>query len=1212
MSADFVHLHVHTDFSLLDGASSIAGLIELAKEHQMSAMAMTDHGAMGGAIDFYQGMMKAGVKPIIGCEMYISPTTRFDKDPNRPETRGFHLVLLARDFVGYQNLCRLTSAANLEGFWYKPRIDKELLATHRAGLVGLSACLKGEIADAILRNRPRDAKDRLSEYLDIFGREHFFLEVMDHGMPDQAVVNKELVLLSREFDVPLVATNDVHYLRREHAKAHDLLLCIQTRSMVADEKRMRFPNDEFYFKSEAEMAQRFAALPQALRNTVRVAEQCDLILPFAPEANHYPVYAVPAGDTQKTYLRRICAEGIRERYDFDIAAVGLTAEQQAIVARLDHEMNVIDNANYTSYFLVVWDFLKYAREQGIPVGPGRGSGAGSLVAYATHITDVEPLRYGLLFERFLNPERISPPDFDIDLCERRRGEVIEYVRNKYGRDSVAQIGTYGTLKVKAALKDTARVLGLSFQDGDKITKLVTDQPPPKDAKTGKKKSGIDWALEQSPELRQMYESETAVREVIDGARPLEDLNRNMTIHAAGVIIGDQPLHDLVPLAHGAEGEVITQYAAVPCESLGLLKMDFLGLSTLTIIRDTLDILRRTGGPDLDISRIPLDDQPTYELLNKGNTIAVFQLESSGMQDLCKKFGVGRIEDIIALIALFRPGPMQFIGDFIARKSGQTAIEYDHPAMEPILRETYGIMLYQEQIMQVVQVVAGFSLGQADILRRAIGKKKVKEMADQHGKFVAGCAARGIKAGVAQAIWEKIEKFAGYGFNKSHSAAYGILAYQTAYLKAHHPVAFMCAVLTNKIDNAEEVAFFIQECREMGIRVLPPDVDVSEGAFTVDGDAIRFGLAAIKGVGGAAAEAIINARRNGPFASLVDFCERVGSAVNTRMLECLARTGAFDRFGLRRSQLVAVIEPTIARAQEKVRDREQGQGSLFDFMDTKEAAAFDEIPVPDIPEYHEREMLSDEKALIGFYVSGHPLGEFARTLRIYASHTLAKAAQLTGQHGVKVGGIITSVHIKQSKAGNPFAVLTLEDLESSMECLVFGRKAPSADTPPGGGPRAEEDDRDRLAECRDLLVAEAPIFVEGVVDREDESAKARLMIERVLPLAEVPARYTQELHLRLYEGSTRRETLGKIRDLCRQHPGPTLTVLCLSCANGEIAFVEAGASCRVNVSPALLAQLHVLVGERDLHFKADPAVPTPKVRRWGGDRNGHGRPPADAS
>jgi DNA polymerase-3 subunit alpha len=1198
MSVEFVHLHVHTDFSLLDGAASIAGLVEMARECRMPAVAMTDHGSMGGAIDFYQEMGKAGIKPILGCEMYVSPTTRFDKDPHRPETRGHHLVVLARDFTGYQNLCRLVSAASLEGFWYKPRVDKALLAEHAAGLTALSACLKGEVAEAFLRNRPRDARRAAGEYLDIFGREHFFLETMDHGMADQALVNRELFVLAREIDVPLVATNDVHYLRREHAKAHDLLLCIQTRSVVADEKRMRFPNDEFYFKSGTEMAARYPDHPEVLRNTLRVAEQCNVEIPFVPEVNHYPVYEIPAGLTRKAYLRGVCAEGIRERYGFDIDGADANPERQVVAERLAHELDVIDNANYTSYFLVVWDFLKHARERGIPVGPGRGSGAGSLVAYATGITDVEPLRYGLLFERFLNPERISPPDFDIDLCERRRGEVIEYVRNKYGRDSVAQIGTYGTLKTKAAIKDTARVLGLSFQEGDRITKLVTDQPAPKDAKTGKKKSGIDWALEQSPELRQMYETEAKVREVIDGARPLEDLNRNMTIHAAGVIIGDQPLHNLVPLARGAEGEVITQYAAAPCENLGLLKMDFLGLSTLTIIRETVDILRRTGGPDIDIRRIPLDDPETYALLNRGATVAVFQLESSGMQELCKKFGVGRIEDIIALIALYRPGPMQFIGDFIARKSGQTAIEYDHPDMEPILRETYGIMLYQEQIMQVVQRVAGFSLGQADILRRAIGKKKVKEMADQHDKFVAGCTARGLRPGVAQAIWEKIEKFAGYGFNKSHSAAYGILAYQTAYLKAHHPVAFMCAVLTNKIDSAEEVAFFIQECREMGIRVLPPDANVSVGAFTVDGDSIRFGLAAIKGVGAAAAEAVIAARTQGRFTSLVDFCERVGAAVNARMLDCLARTGAFDAFGLRRSQLVAIIEPTIARAQEKVRDREQGQASLFDLMDSAEAKAFDEVPVPDLPEYHEREMLADEKTLIGFYVSGHPLGEHARTLRIYASHSLGQAAQLVGQHGVKAGGIVTALHFKQSKAGNPFAVFTLEDLESSMECLVFSRKQNEGEEAPANG-----GERDPLAEAREVLAMEAPVFVEGVLERDDESAKARILVERVIPLAEAPARHTLELHLRLYEGSPRPGLLEGIRDLCRRHPGPTLLVFCLTCANGEIAFVEAGAAHRVAVTPGLLAELRPLVGDRDLHFKADPAVPRPKPKpRWA-QRNG---------
>jgi len=1175
MSTEFVHLHLHSDYSLLDGACSVKGIKQLATEYSMPAVAMTDHGCMGGAIDFYNTLNSASIKPIVGCEMYVSPTTRFDRDQFKENIRGFHLVLLAKDFEGYTNLCKLISAAHIEGFYHKPRIDQEILAEHSKGLIALSACLKGKIADNILHDRHKDAKNALGEYLDIFGRDNFYLEIMDHGMPEQRKINKSVILLGREFDVPLVATNDVHYLKKEHSKSHELMLCIQTHSTIKDEKRFKFSSDQFYFKSGDEMAELFSETPESISNTLDVAEKCNLIIPFVPEVNHYPVYEIQSDISKKEYLRNICLDGMQKRYGFDPHNnLQVNEEQQKLLDRMDFELNVIDNENYCSYFLVVWDFLRYAREQDIPIGPGRGSGAGSIVAYLTRITDIDPIRYNLLFERFLNPERVSPPDFDIDLCERRRVEVINYVRDKYGSDSVAQIGTYGTLKAKAVIKDTARALGHPFSDSDKITKLIPDGP----------KVYLKTAQEESRELRELIEREKWVQEVFEYAAPLEGLNRNMSIHAAGVIIGDQRLDNLVPLAKGASNEVITQFPAGPCEEMGLLKMDFLGLRTLTLIQDAIYNVKKTKNIQIDISTISLHDKKAFDLLNKGNTVAVFQLESGGMRDLCRKFGVETIEDIIALIAIYRPGPMQFIPEFISRKMGETPIEYDHPGMEPILKETYGIMLYQEQIMQVVQVVAGFSLGQADILRRAMGKKKVDVMVAMQEKFVKGCEqTNGINKKTADSIWEKIAKFAGYGFNKSHSAAYAFLAYRTAYLKANYPVEFMAAVLSSDIDKAEKVAFGIRECREMGIEVLPPDVNTSDISFTVDGKAIRFGLAAIKGVGTAAANAIIEAReQHGTSKDFLSFCENAGSAVNTRMLDGLCRTGAFDSFGLKRSQLVAMTEQTISMAQTHAKDKATGQGSLFDMLDEEDKVGCDTVEIPDIQEFHEQEILQNEKELLGFYVTGHPLGEYADIIKTYSTHSLAdvtnkdKDLALSHETGVKIGGIITSLERKQSKKGSEFAVMQLEDLDGSCECLVFGAEYQA---------------------YKDMLMENSPIYIAALVDSKDESSEPKLIAKEITLMNLVQSNFTKELHIRMHEGSAKKEMLQELRKLCKMHEGSTRLIFCLTCSNGEIAFIECGQEFNVNVNQNLIRGITDIIGENKLHFKADTSVPVAKARPW---------------
>ena len=1177
MTADFVHLHVHTDYSLLDGSCSIKGLAAMAKEYDMPAVAMTDHGFMGGTIDMYSTFKKEGLNPIIGIEAYVSPTTRDDRDNLNPDIRGYHLCLLAENYDGYVSLCKLISAAWMEGYYYKPRIDKELLAQYSKGLIGMSACIGGEIPKNILGGNMDGARKALNDYLDILGHDNFYLEVMDHGLEEERRVNIELIKLGKEFNIPLVATNDVHYLRKEHSESHDAMLCIQTQSLVSEQNRFSFSGPEFYFKSPDEMKELFKEIPEAVTNTVGVAERCNVELQLEG-ANHYPVYIMPEGESdEKKYLRDICIEGIQSRYDFDARKPELNESEKTIVDRMDFELDVIAKSNYCHYFLVVWDFIKYARTQDIPVGPGRGSGAGSIVAYLTTITDIEPLEYNLLFERFLNPDRVSPPDFDIDFCEERRSEVIEYVRNKYGNDSVAQIGTYGTLKAKAVLKDVARVLGHSFAEGDSITKLIPNDP----------KMTLDKAVNGSKELRKMLEDEPWVQRIFELARPLEGLNRNMSIHAAGVIIGDQRLDNIVPLAKGSGNEVITEFPAVPCEDLGLLKMDFLGLKTLTVIDKAVKNVRKHRGVDIDISTITLKDQKSFDLLNRGDTVAVFQLESSGMQNLCRQFGVETIEHIIALIALYRPGPMEFIPTFVARKKGTEKIEYDHPKMEQYLAETYGIMLYQEQIMQVVQALAGFSLGGADILRRAIGKKKVALLEEQKVKFVEGCAEHNqISEKIALDIWEKIGKFAGYGFNKSHSAAYAFIAYRTAYLKANYPVEFMCAVLSCEIDNAEKISFLIGECREMGIDILPPDVNVSERDFTVDGDSIRFGLGAIKGVGEKAADEIILSReKDGKYPDFLEFCERAGGAVNTRMVDHLIKAGAFDSLNIRRSQLIQIIEPTMRYAQDRVRDRESGQGSLFDLLDEEEKEDVFSVDVPDIPEFEENEMLQMEKDLLGFYITGHPLACYSDLIKTYSTANLRQVAEMEKDTGVKVGGIIKTVQRRNSKtSGKPYYLITLEDLESTIEVWCFEKCLNEIE---GAGIE---------------LVEDMPIFIEALVSKRDETERPNLRAEKIIPLEQASEEYTEEIHLHLYEGSNSVEDLAKVRELCMGSIGASKVIICISCVSGEVVFIEAERGLQVKVTAGFFEQIRELLGERRWRVRANMDVPQPR-KRWNNNKSG---------
>ena len=990
---------------------------------------------------------------------------------------------------------------------------------------------------------------------------------MDHGFREQEVVNRGLLKLASEMDVKLLATNDAHYLTRDHALPHEVLLCIGTQKTMKDANRMRFSGGpEYYVKSPEEMAELFKDYPEALRNTMEVAEKCNVTMETG--VNHYPVYDPPDGSDRNDFLRIQCKLGLLARYGINLETNGYEgqdAEGKAVLDRMEHEIAIIDRMGFVSYFLVVWDFLHYARKEGIPVGPGRGSGAGSIVAYLLNITDIEPLRYNLLFERFLNPDRVSPPDFDIDLCERRRVEVIDYVRNKYGAENVAQIGTFGTLKAKAVLKDVARALGRPFEDGNRLSKAVPADP----------KMTLARALEESSELVQMRENEEWVEEIFKYSQPLEGLVRNTSIHAAGVIIGDQPLTNLVPLGRGQGNEAITQYPGGPCEDLGLLKMDFLGLRTLTIISDTVAIVKKAMGEELVPIDFPLEDKPTYDLLNQGKTVAVFQLESGGMQDLCRKFGVDRLEDIIALIALYRPGPMQFIDEFIERKMGKTKVEYDHPDMEPVLSETYGIMLYQEQVMQVVQVLAKFTLAEADLLRRAMGKKKIDVMAAQLEKFIEGCAKRDISAERAKRIFDKIEMFAGYGFNKSHSAAYGLISYQTAYLKANYPVAFLAANLSSAMSTADAVTILISEANEMGIQVLPPDVNRSDLDFTVDAGSIRFGLAAIKGVGHAASEGLISAREeNGDFETMLDMCERTGSAVNRRVMENLCRCGAFDCFGLRRSQMMLMIDDTLARASAASKDKELGQNTFFDMLIDDTGTSNDDLVVPDVPEWDESDILKTEKELLGFYVTGHPLGQHSSLIRSISSTTVIGMKDAEDNDPIRIGGLINLVETKISKKdGMPWAVIYLEGLDGTVECLCFSKK---------------------YAEFGPAVINGAVVVLEGFVARRDSEESAKLIVSRVMPIEDAPATYTEEFHVRIREDESTSDQLASVQGLLQANPGHTPVILTAGCKGGNIAFIELRD--KITLTMDCYHGLRDVLGEDAVHIRGDRNLPE-RRKRW---------------
>lgn len=1016
MTNNFTHLHVHTQYSLLDGASKIPDLVSYAKTLGMKSLAITDHGVMYGAIDFYEECKKQGIKPILGCEVYVTSGSHLERN-----NRGlFHLILLAENMEGYHNLMKIVSLAQLEGFYYKPRVDKDILRAHSKGIICLSACIAGELPVLIQQDNMDGARRCIEEHLEIFGRDNYFLEVQNHDLNEEHKVNRALRKLAQEYDLKLVATNDLHYVRRQDAEAQDVLLCIQTTSTVDEPNRMRFPNDQFYLKSYEEMAEKFTDCPEALANTQIIAERCNVELEFGHLL--LPEFGVPEGFDAASYLHHLCLESLEKKYPNADAVVN---------QRLDFELQIINQMGYACYFLIVWDFIKYCREHEILVGPGRGSAAGSIVAYLLGITNIDPLRYNLLFERFLNPERVSMPDIDTDFCYVKRDKVLDYVVRRYGQDRVAQIITYGTLQARAAVRDVSRALGLSYSTGDKVAKMIP------------KELGItlDKALRVSNDLRGLYETDPEVRRLIDLAKSVEGMPRNVGTHAAGVIIAPADLKDYVPLQLGAEGSVITQYDKDKLEGLGLLKMDFLGLRTLTVIGDAIRNIEETTGEVVDIDNIPLDDAKTCSMLRAGDTYGVFQLESKGITKLVVDLAPESFEDLIPLVALYRPGPLGtgMAEDFIAGRHGHRTAKILHPLMEPILKDTYGVILYQEQVMQITSALAGFSLGQADILRRAMGKKKAKELDSMREGFIKGAKElHDIPERLSNEIFSLLQHFAGYGFNKSHSVAYALVAYQTAYLKANWPAQYMAAFLDSVITDADKISWYISKCRNSGIKILPPDVNESGSTFTVMKDgSVRFGLAGIKNVGEAAVSTIIETRKaDGEFVSLVDFCRRVNTRlVNKRVVENLIKCGAMDSFGVKRSQMMAILDKAVELGAAYQRDNASGQIGLF--SDENSFSEVNEIALPQMDEMPQDYILQNEKELIGFFVTGHPLDNYRDVLKKFTPiYTLQdEDAVVDGQY-ITIAGIITSCSIRNTRQGESMALLTLEDHTGRIEVIVF--------------------------------------------------------------------------------------------------------------------------------------------------------------------------------
>jgi DNA polymerase-3 subunit alpha len=1145
--AEFVHLHLHTQYSLLDGAIKIDDLVGKAREFRMPAVAMTDHGNMFGAVEFYEKARRAGVKPILGCETYVAPGDRRDKDSRASYAETNHLILLAMNRKGYQNLLRLVTVAYLEGFYYRPRVDRELLQAHNEGLIALSACMGGVVAQHI-QNGERDRAYEEAQTLARIFPDRFYIEIQRTGAPNEEHVNQELISIASELNVPVVATNDCHYLVQGHARAHDALLAIQTRSVLSDPDRLKFASDQNYFRSAEEMYALFSDMPDTVKRTIEIAERCNVELEHGKLLT--PRVKLPEGHTLDSWLVETARSGLTERLR-EVEA----SKQSEYGKRLESELAVIQKCGYAGYFLIVADFIRYAKERDIPVGPGRGSAAGSLVAYALNITDIDPIRYALFFERFLNPERVTPPDIDVDFCVDRRDEVIRYVQEQYGGSSkVAQIITFGKMQARAVIRDVGRVMNIPYGDVDRIAKLVPNTL----------NITLDEAVAQQPKLRELEENDQSVADLLATARLLEGLTRHASTHAAGVVISDAPLVEHVPLYKDSKGSIVTQYDMKSVEKIGLIKFDFLGLKTLTLIDRAGKIIRKKSGfEEFDIRRIPLDDLEVYGLLGKGDASGLFQLESSGMTDLLIKLKPERLEDLIALMALYRPGPLEsgMVDDFLKRRHGKVAVKYLLPELEPILQDTYGTIVYQEQVMQIAARLAGFSLAEADLLRRAMGKKIAEEMDRQRERFLEGAKRNRVDEKKALKVFDQMAKFAKYGFNKSHSAAYALIAYQTAFLKTHHPVAFMAALLSSERQNTDKIMRYMAECRDHGIEVLPPDVNESESDFAVSGGKIRFGLAAVKNVGEGAVEAILEARRGsgesptGPFTDLGSYCRRVDlGRVNRRVIESLIKCGAFDEIArvqeLNRAGLMKSLDRALETAQKEQRERASGQFNLFGAGGRGAAPA----PVEVVPEWPENQLLAYEKESLGFYITGHPLAQHADLLRRFTDARTVDVPELPDGRETKFGGVVRSLREVRTKKGQLMGFVSLEDLAGFVEVIVFP---------------------DVYAPVSALLKSETPILVTGTVEHGEETDK--IVARDIFPLTEVRERLAVPFHFRLAAPGLSAEHFERLKAILKAHAGPCPAFLHLILPNHSDTTIALPESLRVKPTAELEAALEHELG-----------------------------------
>ena len=1150
--ANFVHLHLHTQFSLLDGAIRLDELFKQAKAYRMPALAVTDHGAMFGAIEFYQQAERSGIKPIIGCEVYVAPGSRLDKTSRGISEASFHLILLAKNLVGYRNLMKLVTAGYFEGFYYRPRVDKELLQKHNEGLIALSACLKGEIPFFLASGDKGKALQAAEELKAIFPDRRFYLEIQENKIAEQKKVNAGLMEIARELSLPLVATNDCHYLRREDAKAHEVLLCIQTGKTMRDVDRMQFSTEEFFFRSAEEMQELFSYCPESLQNTVEIAERCNLELKL--NELQFPKFQVPPGETLDSFLEKSAHRGLEER----LAEMAAQREHRSPSTdsyrpRLHEELGMIQKMGFAGYFLIVADFIRYTKERKIPVGPGRGSGAGSLVAYCLGITEIDPLANGLLFERFLNPERVSPPDMDIDFCIQGRDEVIQYVRSKYGADHVAQIITFGKMQARAVLRDVGRALDMPYSEVDRIAKMIPNTL----------NITLKEAFQQEPRLPELAQSNPDVQRLLTLAQALEGLPRHASTHAAGVVISSSPLVEMVPLYRGQQNEVVTQYAMKDVEKIGLIKFDFLGLKTLTMIADVIKRVNQSQTENLEIRKIPLDDRPTYDLLCSGDTSGVFQLEGSGMRDLVVRLLPARFEDLVALLALYRPGPLKsgMVDDFIKRRHGKVPIAYEVPELKDILEETYGVIVYQEQVMKIASKLASFSLADADILRRAMGKKKADEMAMQKKSFLEGAQKNKIPAKKAERLFDLMAKFAEYGFNKSHSAAYALIAYQTAYLKAHYPVEFMAALLSSEMGDADKILRHLSECREKKIEVLPPDVNESQQDFAVVGGKIRFGLAAVKNVGLAAIQSILAAREEkGDFTSLPDFCRKVDlRKVNKRVIESLIKCGAFDSISLQRAQLLAGLEETTEWAQELERERSNSQMIMFGSL--RPTGRHNEPSLPGVPDWPEGQRLAFEKETLGFYLTGHPLTPYAATLRRLATVDSQSIQGVPDGQEITIGGVVNALKEINTKKGDRMAFVTLEDLQGVVEVIIFSELFKNSSL---------------------LLKGEEPVFIKGRVDAGEENTK--VIADEVFSFEQAVKKLTSSVHLRVRSEGLGREDLVAIKEIFQDYRGNCPAYLHLILPEKREAVIDLGDEWKLNSSEQLVQRMRDLLGYEAVSFQ----------------------------